>query len=159
MAVYIYIIYSIGIQPTGQALTKPSRAKSWIKHFYRTRTCFDCCSTFSLSLFLSLSLSLYIYIYAHTSPSVVPRTIHFFSLSVPRIIFFIFSPSFVPGTIYIYILSFFPKLFFFLRPLYQAQAMFLSNHVGVYVPCVQFTRMPGQSFRLSCYVCVTSLER
>ena len=39
----------VGIQGTGQAnLTKVSWAKIWIKSFYSTRTCLDCCSTFSL---------------------------------------------------------------------------------------------------------------
>ena len=44
----------VGIQPTRQTLTKPRCAQIWINSFYRTRTCLDCCSMFSL---------LYIYIY------------------------------------------------------------------------------------------------
>ena len=44
----------VGIQPIGQALTKPLWVKIWIKSFYRTRTCLDCCSMHALSLSLSL---------------------------------------------------------------------------------------------------------
>ena len=55
----------IGIQPTGQALTKSSWANILIKTFYRTRTYFDYCSTSIFSVSppppsLSLSLCLYL---------------------------------------------------------------------------------------------------
>ena len=37
----------VEIEPTGQALTKPSWVRIWIS--YRARTCVDCCFTFCLS--------------------------------------------------------------------------------------------------------------
>ena len=41
------------LKPTQQALTKPSWAEIWIKSFYRTRTCLDCCATFSTLSFVT----------------------------------------------------------------------------------------------------------
>ena len=38
----------VGIQLDRAGLDKASWAKIWIKSFYRTKTCLDCCSTFSL---------------------------------------------------------------------------------------------------------------
>ena len=45
--IYIYYIY-ISTEPTGQALTKPSGQKFGKKRVFNTRTCLDCCYTFSL---------------------------------------------------------------------------------------------------------------
>ena len=46
-AIHIYMTDVVEIQPTGQALTKPSWVKIWIS--YRARTYVDCCFTFCLS--------------------------------------------------------------------------------------------------------------
>ena len=52
--IYIHIVCVCDMNPAQQeGSDKPSWAKkNGIKSFYRTRTCLDCCSVFSLSVYM-----------------------------------------------------------------------------------------------------------